>query len=214
MFYERLLDIYRSSECGKSYPPLMLECLETFIVEHMKQNKKLISPYKFALRSKVEVRDAIQFFMYFSDVDGVFNIRFFFECSRFNCGERIFLSNLDAESSIEQHINCPECNKEYVINDIIHVTKAYFEIKPGILLPTISEKKLHDDPNSTIQALKGMPHHLKEQSPSSSTCKQPLCNDEGDFPSVSTVVELNQLGNGNSILTDDVLVLMAKYIRE
>jgi hypothetical protein len=214
LFYERLLDIYRSSECDKSYPPLMLECLESFVIEHIKQNKKFISPYKFALRSKIEVRDAIQFFMYFSVADGVFNIRFFFDCTRLNCGERIFLTNLDTESSIEQHINCPECDKEYLINDIIHATKAYFEVKPGILLPTISEKKQQDDPNSTIQALKGMPNHLKGQSPSSSTNTSSICNDEGDFPNVSTVVKLNQTGNGNSILSDDVLVYMTKYIRE
>lgn len=194
----------------------MIEILDSYLIEQTHKNRQLISPYKFALRANVELRAAIQFFLYFSDENGIFDIRYFFDCSNFGCGDRIYLTKLDLNEGMEHIFHCPECGKKYVLKNVLHFLKTYFEIKEEILKLSVSvpnTTSLPYDPNSTFLALKEGPDNLKVSSPSSSVDD---FHDEGDFLALDTteILHANEKIDGGSINNElEVLSEMALYLR-
>ncbi|WP_167859217.1 hypothetical protein [Paenibacillus cymbidii] len=105
-------------------------------------------------------------------------------------------------ASAEDTVTCQECEKEYVIHDILPFLKAYFKLKPHIELEPNNYPFTRSDSNSTYEAFKGLPDHLKQVSPSSSDDQSRNIIDEGDFPTqipAKHIFEGNVDGNGHII---------------
>ncbi|RKP54929.1 hypothetical protein D7Z26_06725 [Cohnella endophytica] len=195
MLYERLVHIYNTTNCRKYYPVSSVDNLYRFIQQSLDQRKKNVSPYGFANFSGFSVENSIQFFMYFSNRDGIFDIIYFFECSKPTCGNRVYLSTDDLNSG-DNMISCDECDKEYIVEDIQEFIKAYYAIRKEFLLgvPRIAVTDTgRKDPNSTFQVIKGLTDDLKWDSPSSLS-NHLRGDDEGEC---TDPVTLDQIVKGN-----------------
>ncbi|MED2010904.1 hypothetical protein P4V39_22815 [Brevibacillus borstelensis] len=181
MFLGKLIDIYHSSGCNSLFPEYMVEQFEIFIKQNVRQGKKFISPYKFALDQNIDVKDSIRFFMFYTKNDGVLDISLFFNCSKHSCTSTIFVNKEILDEDQDYELCCVECGTEYDIETIAPFIKVYFQLKPDVIIPNTSEKLFNTDPNSTFEALRGLPSALKFNSPSSFT-EQNL-PDEGEQPS-------------------------------
>ncbi|PUA37606.1 hypothetical protein C8Z91_19905 [Paenibacillus elgii] len=217
MFYERLENIYRESGCQEYFPSSLFQKFYDFLRVSYRNGRMYISPYKFALHNQLTVNEAIQFFMYFTVDNGIFDMVYFIDCTKSLCSNRVYLDVNGTESSdsqLDSFVTCEECEKEYEIKDIIEHVKAYFVLNTEIEEPEIQVKVSTLDPNSTFLALKRLPDHLKRKSPSSSS-KTERSFDEGDEPvEFNRLVTLNQM-NGKPISNSfqTTLSIITGYIR-
>ncbi len=162
MFYEKLVSIYRTSACHKFYPEDLVGRLDNYLQEISYLKRKHVDPFKFSLTNDLPLFETLRFFLFFAREDGIFEIKYYFDCTRMSCNERVFLTKeqLDGQTS-EELIICEECGKYYDINDVAPHIKLIFVLKSNFILnPKI-------DPNSSYDALKRMSQDLKSHSPSS-----------------------------------------------
>lgn len=191
MYLEKLTSIYNDSGCNDKFEKKYLISLNEYIEATLKNRELYVTPYKFSLDNNLTIGQAIEFFMYFTGQDKVLDLVFFFECSSPSCiSSRIFLDKElldDLDEDSEEPIICDECGREYVLNDIVSFIKAYFRIKPEMLVKEEIQKK---DINSTFQAFKRLPDNLKVESPSSSI---KTMDEEGDVQPL----KLDQIAKNN-----------------
>ncbi|ENQ3078688.1 hypothetical protein ACEOWG_001885 [Bacillus cereus] len=201
MFYEKLVNIYRESGCQEYFPSSLFEKFYDFLRTNYRNGRMYVSPYKFALQNRLTVNEAIQFFMFFTGENGIFDMVYFIDCTKSFCFNRVYLDLNEADSSkvqLDSFVTCEECEKEYEITNIIEHVKVYFVLNTEIEEPKIQVKISTSDPNSTFLALKGLPDHLKRKSPSSSS-KIVRSFDEGDESvEFNRLAALNQM-NGKPI---------------
>ncbi|TMV49342.1 hypothetical protein FE783_12565 [Paenibacillus mesophilus] len=167
LLYEKFLSIYRETNMQNFYPSYLLENLDRFARETIYYNKAYLSPYRFAHKNMMTARDAVQFFLFFTNADGPFDIIYFFECSNVACDHRFKYTReqfkrISTETVYE--IYCEECGKKYIFNDILPFIQVYFILKPEQCLEFSNKSKI--DPSSTFGALKDMTNGLQESPPS------------------------------------------------
>jgi len=191
------MNTYYSSKWIDSFPESWAYALGEMLDEAVRSGQKYLSPYQFAAERRISLESALSFFMCLSDEGGVFDFEVFFECSSSYCGNKIVL-DYELTQFVEEPddpIICTECDKDYFVSTVVPYIKVYFIIKsePESAPPTPHRR----DPNSTFQALQGLPksHDLKSKSPSSTTPKLP--SDEGDVPNNDGAVTLSQLATAN-----------------
>lgn len=189
MFLRKLINIYHSSGCNALFPEYLVDQFETFLRQNNRQGKKFISPYKFALDQGIDVKDSIQFFMFFTKNDGILDISLYFDCSSHSCTSRILVDNDIFDLDQDCELFCNECGADYDIETIAPYIKVYFQLKPDVVIPDTTEKLFSTDPNSTFEALRGLPNALKRDSPSSTT--EGSLSDEGE--KASSAVSLQQV---------------------
>jgi hypothetical protein len=176
MFYERLSNIFKMYDLQDLFPEISVDEFADFIIRQTRNGNKLISPYKFAFEQDITVKQCVKFFIYYCGENGIFDILYYFDCSRSGCiGTRIYIDNIDEAAN--EIIRCEECGKSYQYNTYKNFIKVLFKLKPGISIPKESISIERNDPNSTFEALRELPPHLKQESPSSS-----VSLDEGDRP--------------------------------
>ncbi|WP_429844554.1 hypothetical protein [Brevibacillus sp. FIR094] len=195
MFYEKLNNIYRNTDCSKLFPETLVHNLELFVKNSLNAGYSFINPYRFAFEFNLSTRDSLKFFMYFTDTDGIFNISLFIECSTPACvSQQIFINNqLLQEEGVDHILFCQECDKDYEIEEIFPYIKTYFTLNPD------ADKLLHkenNDPNSTYETFKGLPDNLKPLSPSS------LASIDGGAPTLEEVIESNVNAAGEPISSE------------
>ncbi|MHA7963505.1 hypothetical protein ACX93W_05110 [Paenibacillus sp. CAU 1782] len=192
MFYEKLKHIYNNSNCKHHFQISVLESLHTFIQQSLNSRKKNINPHDFSKFTGLTLKSSLQFLLYFSDKDGVFEVVYFFECTKSVCNNRIYLVEDDLNSS-ENVVACEECGNSYVIGNVQEYIRAHFRVRKEYLsqIPKITTQVSKVDPKSTFEALKGLSDDLKQKSPSS--LDEFLEFGEGDEESVA----LDQLDEGN-----------------
>ncbi|WP_100406639.1 hypothetical protein [Bacillus solitudinis] len=175
MYYKKLEHIYRSQDIKSLFPKITIEKIDLFI-RKTDAFSTFISPYKFAMENGITINESVKLFMYLTyEDDGLFDTIFYFECSRSSChSSRIYFSNID-----EDVLHCDECGKRYSLQTIRPYIKVLFKLKDDIDIPNEILTKKKSDPNSTYQALEGLPDHLKPESPSSLT-EFSQAHDEGD----------------------------------
>lgn len=185
MYYERLKNIYSNqivvdASFRYRFPEKLVHHFDHFIRENIANENKYLSPYSFAIDFGLRTDDAIQLFILFSSVDGVFNIVPFFECSNIHCpDERIYIEN---GHDPEDPLFCDECERPYFIDEIRHYIKLYFQLKPELFIPEEMVTWSTSDPNSTYEALQRMPDYLKGESPSLLSDEISRTSDgEGDY---------------------------------
>lgn len=218
MYLEKLMSIYQETDCHAYYPQTLLQNLEKYIQHNIDNKQYVISPYKFASDYSIAVDEALQFFMYFTNKDGVLDITFFFECTNPSCSSnRIFIEQeiIDlGDENIDEPILCDDCCKDYLISDVIKFIKAYFTIKPQVFSANTSVRK--KDRNSTFEALKGMPDTLKQDSPpSSSNHEKATDGGENDSVSLFSMTQANER-SGSPVSEQQLMSFMRKissYVR-
>ncbi|PAD69923.1 hypothetical protein CHH83_05820 [Bacillus sp. 7586-K] len=194
MYYEKLVSIYNSNDLQDLFPEISIDEFDQFIRSQVKKGNKFISPYKFALEQSITVNESVKFFIYFTGENQIFDILYYFDCSRPGCiNNRIYL---DSNDDLDEPIICEECGKAYSYNSLKKYIKVLFKIKSELNVPTDFKKIEKKNPNSTYDALKELPPHLKFESPSS-----PVYLDEGDEQGVplETVFEQNNDNKGKPI---------------
>jgi hypothetical protein len=222
LFYEKLTSTYLDSGCVNYFPDKMLNDFSTYLKGFAANGrKKYLNPYRFAIDFNTPIRDAIKFFMFFTNDDGILDIKYFFECSNSACSShRIFLESISlnkSEEQLDELIFCDMCSRDYDLSTVIPYIKVYFQLKPDFTIPKEESRIYKSDPNSTIEALEGLPDHLKVESPSSTipTRSHP---DEGDDSAVAleTIVSINKETNNGGVISNPVenmLLSVASFLR-
>jgi hypothetical protein len=220
LYYEKLMNTYNDSECHNYFPHHVLTAFDHFIHQNTTSASRYLSPYSFSFDYELSTEEALRFFMFFTNDDGLLDMLFFFECSNPSCSCRIFLNvnilDMDDEQ-IDEDIICEECGKDYLISEVITFVKVYFILKNGIIIPPPKQEIKKKDSNSTFQVLKGLPTHLKGMSPLPLDKTNLLQTDKGDFPAI----ELTQMSSINktadnkiiSHIVDDFYLRSARFSR-
>lgn len=198
MYYKKLIDTYRETDCHLEYPEQILEVFDNFIRDEKKLDHKYLNPYKFALTAKISIAESIKFFLYFSGENNLIHPLPFFDCFNSSCsGVRIFLNQ--SEQIEEEMFLCEECGNVYDYEDVKKFILLYFELNPEIEIPLNQKHLSSKDPNSTYDILDGLPDNLKVKSPSST-----VNIDEGEHQneaiSLDQALEQNYTVSGNQII--------------
>ncbi|MBU9711041.1 hypothetical protein [Evansella tamaricis] len=178
MYYEKLESIFRKMKIEDLFSGVTIGSVDSFIRKTVKTGMIYHSPYKFALDNNITVNESVKLFMFLTGDDGLFDTLFYFECSRPSChSSRVYFENIN-----EMTLVCDECETVYELKTIKPYIKVLFKLKDGIVIPNTSRSVQKHDPNSTLQALEGLPDHLKFESPSSlnRNLESRLNVDEGD----------------------------------
>lgn len=194
------MDIFTTTDIEDIFPKISINTFDNFIRAQVMKKQRYISPYKFAYEHNITVNESVKFFMYFTGDDNLFEPIYYFECSRPSCYDsRIYLDINDLDRFI-----CDECGKKYKFETIQRYIKVLFKLSDSLDLPKESKKITKKDPNSTYEALKELPPHLKLESPSHSASQQSFTS-EGDELNpeegvdLQLVMELNTKNDGTSI---------------
>lgn len=174
MYYKKLETIYKNMEISDTLPETSIENIDQFIRRSVFTNSTFVSPYKFAIQHNITVTESVKLFMHLAGDNGIFDVIFYFECSKINCfSNRIYFEDYD-----EEYLQCDECLNKYKISTIRPYIKVLFKLKNDINIPKVVKHIKKVNRNSTLQALEGLPDHLKLVSPSSLN----ESTDEGDCP--------------------------------
>lgn len=157
MYYKRLNSIFRENDLHDLFPEVSVDYFDEFIRKQVSKDL-VLSPYKFALDKNISVNKSVKFFVFFTGDYGLLDCIYYFECSRPSCyNTRIYLEDYD----LDEAVRCDECGKSYKPNTFSRYIKVLFKLKTEIKIPN---PRLYDekiDPNSTYEALKGLPPSLK-----------------------------------------------------
>lgn len=211
LLYKKLQETYKKTQMHDYFPSYLLNNFMQFCLEQQHQNRKYLSPYKFANENKLPVKDSIKFFLFLANEEPILEIKYFFECSDITCGHRNFLSQdeiVELNGIDYSSIYCEECEKQYNYNDIKPFIKVYFEV--------ILDENLNSDPNSTFDALEEMSSCVKVESPSFNSEKHNNAEstnegDGNDGVQLQDLNNLNRTDNGEIISNQLQETLMAVY---
>ncbi len=168
MYYRKLVDIYENTDCYKFFPINCVYSFNDYIKWSVKKGKRNLSPFKFSNLAEISIEEAVHFFMYYSKEDGIFELEYYFECSNFNCSERLYLQIDDIEND-QDIVRCEECFENYKISNIEDYLKVSFRLKNDFWADiSTNTQNIKKKSNNVFQAFKGLPDDLKLNSPSSS----------------------------------------------
>lgn len=211
MYYKRLVSIYEKYNMCAQFPKELITTLDNFIDWNLKRNKRHLSPYQFANFSGITSDRSLEFFMYYSKKDGIFELVYFLECTSHNCGERIYIEKKDLDD-IDGVVVCEECSHSYSLNKMRRYIKVYFNLKDDLTDQIRNERY---DPNCAFDVLTRMPDDLKSESPSSSI--EPTEN-EGEhgssLVSLDKLIEINTSSFNGPIIEDPFLQSVLDYIHD
>ncbi|WCF11714.1 hypothetical protein NDS46_30680 (plasmid) [Paenibacillus thiaminolyticus] len=131
MLYERLLDIYKETECHKDFPVSVVESLNEFVISCLHRGNKAISPYKFASYYGITIEEAIRLFLYFSNEQKALKIIYFLCCSKSECGGKTFINETILYSS-KGVLSCGECSTEYLVKDVYGSIVVSFKLSDSL----------------------------------------------------------------------------------
>lgn len=172
MYYQKLSRIYKEANLQDHFPKISIEKFDEFIRNQLRLGSKFISPYKFAHQQNLTVKDSVQFFIYFTGEDGLFEISTYFDCSSSACSStRVYVDLND----MDEKVICDECGKSFPPTTFKNYIKVLFKLKDTVSIPKEVMRIEKKDSTSTFEALLELPPHLKLNSPSS--IKEPV---EGD----------------------------------
>lgn len=200
MYYKRLTDLYNTMDLRNLFPEITLDSFDDYLRSQVSDGNRYISPYKFAYKHNVTINSSVKFFLYYTGNTGIFDLIYYFECSRPSCIDTRIYFDLNHTDNV---LTCEECGRVYNIRSIERYVKVLFKLKSIITLPIPMISEIRSDPNSTFDALMELPPHLKIISPSSPEIGVSL--DEGEDIEIDEGINIEILFNENTGISGDYI---------